>query len=83
MRSREKGDIIKPRTRMPLQRLAPLTWPRSPYSDIPCSECVRSGCSDCCARTAGAAVMEGLGEPSLPGTRCVNMTVFQHRYNRC
>lgn len=61
-------------TSLSRQCLAPLTLPwLSYYYDAPCGACVRSGCSDCCARTTGA-VTEGLQGPSSSDTRCDNMT---------
>lgn len=67
----KKTEIISPRSCAPVQCLAPLTlcW----LSDIPCGECVRSGCSDCCAVSAGAET-EGSVGPRLSDTCCDNMT---------
>lgn len=64
--------VEKLTTRLSARRLAPLTPSWLSYYDIPCGECVRSGCSDCCAVTAGA-VTEGLRGPSSSDTCCDNM----------
>lgn len=66
-----KHEEINPGSCVPVQCLAPptLCW----LSDIPCGECVRSGCSDCCAVSAGVGT-EGLVGPRLSDTCCDNMT---------
>lgn len=65
--------VEKLTTCLSARRLAPLTLSWLSYYDIPCGECVRSGCSDCCAVTAGA-VTEGLRGPSSSDTCCDNMS---------
>lgn len=70
---RKREQIIKRRACVLLECLAPhaLSWPS--YSDIPCGECARSGCSDCWAIRTGA-VTERLEGPSPSDTCCDNMT---------